>query len=398
MTTSSVRAIRKIRIPDPVRVTNALRSPDQGPRILFFSGGTALRDTSQRLVDYTHNSVHLVTPFDSGGSSAVLRRYFDMPAIGDLRSRLMVLADRTLNGVTEVYDLFTYRLPKTASPEELRAELGAMVRGSHPLVARISDPMRKTVLHHLDIFEDSIDLDFNLRGASIGNLILTAGYLEHSRHIDPIVSIYSQLVKVRGEVRLLTNSNLQLRAVLANGAHLIGQHLITGKETPSLDSTVTELCLVDPAKGNVPFRPPIGNKIRDAIRNADLICYPVGSFYSSLIANLLPAGVGQAISQSPCPKVFIPNTFADPESLGLSLADQTRILLRHLRADAPGTIATRDVLDVVLLDPTISYPGAENPEQELAALGVPVMLTPLAVKRTGAIDPRLLCEALLSLI
>lgn len=397
MTTSSVRAIRKFRIPDHVRVTNALRSPDQGPRILFFSGGTALRDTSQCLVNYTHNSVHLVTPFDSGGSSAVLRWYFDMPAIGDLRSRLMVLADRTLHGVTEVYDLFAYRMPKTANPEELRTELRAMVRGSHPLAARISDPMRKTILHHLDIFEDSIDQNFNLRGASIGNLILTAGYLEHSRHIDPIVSIYSQLVKVRGEVRLLTNSNLQLRAVLANGAHLIGQHLLTGKETPPLDSTVTELCLVDPAKGNVPVRPPIGNKIRDAIKSADLICYPVGSFYSSLIANLLPAGVGQAISQSPCPKVFIPNTFADPESLGLSLADQTRTLLHHLRADAPGTIATSDVLNVILLDPAISYPGAENPQQELAALGVQVLLTPLAAKGTGAVDPRLLCEALLSL-
>lgn len=397
MNTSSVRSLRMIQTPDPVRVTGALRSPDQGPRILFFSGGTALRDTSQSLVDYTHHSVHLVTPFDSGGSSAELRRYFDMPAIGDLRSRLMVLADRTLHGVTEVYDLFAYRMPKTASPEELRAELRAIVRGSHPLVARISDPMRKTVLHHLEIFEDSIDLDFNLRGANIGNLILTAGYLEHSRHIDPIVSIYSHLVKVRGEVRLLTNSNLQLRAVLANGAHLIGQHLITGKETTPLDSSVTELCLVDPAKGNVPVRPPIGNKIRDAISYADLICYPVGSFYSSLIANLLPAGVGLAISKSSCPKVFIPNTFKDPEALGLSLADQTRILLRHLRADAPETIAIRDVLDVVVLDPTISYPGAENPEQELAALGVEVMLTPLAAKRTGAIDPRLLCEALLSL-
>lgn len=398
MTKFSARALREIRIPDPVRVANALRSPDQGPRILFFSGGTALRETSQSLVDYTHNSVHMITPFDSGGSSAVLRRYFDMPAIGDLRSRLMVLADRSLHGVTEVYDLFAYRLPKTGRPEELRDELGAMVRGSHSLVARISEPMRKTVLHHLDIFEDSIDLDFDLRGASIGNLILTAGYLEHSRHMDPIVAIYSQLVKARGEVRLLSNSNLQLRAVLANDAHLVGQHLITGKETPPLDAAVTELCLVDPAKNNTPVRPLIGNKIRDAINGAGLICYPIGSFYSSLIANLLSAGVGQAISQSPCPKVFIPNTFADPESLGLSLADQTRVLLHHLRADAPGAIDTSDVLSVVLLDPAISYPGSENPVQELASLGIQAILTPLTAKNTGAIDPRLLCEALISLV
>ncbi len=64
-------------------------NPDAGPKLLFFSGGTALNGLSQVLKRYTHNSIHLVTPFDSGGSSAVLREAFDMPAVGDLRSRMM---------------------------------------------------------------------------------------------------------------------------------------------------------------------------------------------------------------------------------------------------------------------------------------------------------------------
>ena len=46
----------------------------RAPRILFFSGGTALRETSRKLVRHTRNSIHLVTPFDSGGSSAVIRQ------------------------------------------------------------------------------------------------------------------------------------------------------------------------------------------------------------------------------------------------------------------------------------------------------------------------------------
>src|SRR5262249_4295622 len=33
-----------------------------GPRVLFFSGGTALRETSQVLTDYTRNSFHLWGP------------------------------------------------------------------------------------------------------------------------------------------------------------------------------------------------------------------------------------------------------------------------------------------------------------------------------------------------
>jgi len=103
---TAIRVTREVNVPDPLRVARALRSPDLGPRILFFTGGTALKETSQALVGYTHNSVHLVTPFDSGGSSAVLRRYFDMPAVGDLRNRLMALADRTLHGYPEIFRAF----------------------------------------------------------------------------------------------------------------------------------------------------------------------------------------------------------------------------------------------------------------------------------------------------
>lgn len=66
--------------------------PPLGPRLVF-TGGTALRDLSRQLIHYTHNSVHLVTPFDSGGSSAALRRSFAMPAVGDIRNRLLALAD-----------------------------------------------------------------------------------------------------------------------------------------------------------------------------------------------------------------------------------------------------------------------------------------------------------------
>ncbi len=371
--------------------------PDAGPRILFFSGGTALRETSQALVGYTHNSVHLITPFDSGGSSAILRRHFDMPAVGDLRNRLMALADRTQHGFSEVYDHFTYRLSRSASPAQLRVELKSLVGGGHPLISKVSEPMRKVVCHHLQFFEKLAGSDFDLRGASVGNLILAAGYLENGRRMDPIVSIYSRLVQVRGDVRLLINADLQLKAQLEGGGHVIGQHLITGKEFPPLTRAVSELSLVDPAKGNTPVRPVTGNKVRAIIAESDLICYPVGSFYTSVVANLLPAGVGTAVSRASCPKVFVPNTFPDPESIGMSLASQVRTLLRHLRADDPDAITVSDVLGVVLMDPNIVYPGSCNTERELASLGIEVVRAPLTVRETGAIDPHLLCRVLMSL-
>ncbi|KAF5041487.1 Gluconeogenesis factor [anaerobic digester metagenome] len=397
MTRTAVPIAREILIPDSERVARALRSPDLGPRILFFTGGTALTETSRALVGYTHNSVHLVTPFDSGGSSAVLRRHFDMPAVGDLRNRLMALADRTRHGFPEIQSLFARRMPKHASPVQLRTELETLANGSHPLIATVSAPVRETVRHHLQIFQRAAGPQFDLRGASIGNLFLTAGYLENGRNLDPVVDIFSNLVQARGQARLLLDSNLQLRALLKDGRDVIGQHLITGKDTSPLSSAIAELCLVDQALDNTPVRPPIREEIRNCIGGADLICYPIGSFYSSLVANLLPAGVGTAISRTPCSKVFVPNTLPDPETTGLTLTDQVRTLLHHLRADAPNAIAIEDVLDVVLLDPCAAYPGSENPERELASLGLRIIKTPLTVRETGAVDPQLLCNALISL-
>ena len=62
---------RLVALPDPTRVERCARLPELGPKVLFFSGGTALRDVSRRLKRYTHNSIHLITPFDSGGSSGL---------------------------------------------------------------------------------------------------------------------------------------------------------------------------------------------------------------------------------------------------------------------------------------------------------------------------------------
>jgi len=122
----SIRITRTARLPDPVRINRYAKAPELGPRMLFFSGGSALNKASRILKNYTHNSVHMVTPFDSGGSSAKLRKAFAMPSIGDLRSRLMALADENITGQPEVYKLFNYRFPAQGEPDRLLAQLDAM--------------------------------------------------------------------------------------------------------------------------------------------------------------------------------------------------------------------------------------------------------------------------------
>src|SRR5690606_21425971 len=132
----------RCRLPNPVAVERCLRLPELGPRILFFSGGTALKKLSRTLKRYTHHSIHLITPFDSGGSSAALRRAFRMLSIGDLRNRLVALADETVHGNPEIYALFSHRFAKDADPIELGQRLERMIAGTDPLVAAVPEPMR----------------------------------------------------------------------------------------------------------------------------------------------------------------------------------------------------------------------------------------------------------------
>ena len=197
-------------IPDLERLAHYKESPEQGPKILFFSGGSALRGLSRQLVHYTHNSIHIVTSFDSGGSSAILREAFSMPAVGDARARLMDLADQSLQGNREIFELFAYRFSQHAENAELVSELVQMINGGHRLIARIPEPMQEIIRHHLLWFQRNMPTSFDLRGASIGNLILTAGYLENRRHLAPVVDVFSQLAMVRGTVRPVVNEYLHL--------------------------------------------------------------------------------------------------------------------------------------------------------------------------------------------
>ena len=397
-TNKPVRITRTVQLPDRMRLSRYQKAPELGPRILFFSGGTALTATSRVLKRYTHNSIHLVTPFDSGGSSAKLRQAFSMPSLGDLRSRLIALADENVTGHPEVYRLFAYRFPVDQPASKLMARLDLMIRGKEPLVAAISNPMRRLIRNQLGYFREAMPDDFDLRGASTGNLILAGGYLNNHKHLDPIIFLFSKLVNVLGTVRAVVNDDLHLAAELEDGSCVASQQRLTGKEVAPLQSPVSRLLLSGHPDKLKPAKAEIRKKNRQLIQQAELICYPPGSFYSSLIANLLPTGVGSAIAGADCPKVYIPNLGQDPEQIGMTLDSSILILLDYLRADNTDKCPNGKLLNFVLIDSKrgkypspISAPVMQEP-------GIRIIDTRLISKQSAPYyDAELLVSALLSL-
>ena len=395
---SDLLVSRAVHIPDHLRIGRYRRAPEFGPRLLFFSGGTALNPISRTLKAYTHNSIHLVTPFDSGGSSAQLRRAFDMPSIGDLRSRLMALADEAVTGHPEIYRLFNYRLPKDGSCADLAAQLNDIVSSKTPLVSEIPSPMRRLIRSQLEHFRDVMPEDFDLRGASVGNLILAGGYMSNHQHLEPILFLFSRLVNVLGTVRAVVNTSLHLGAELGDGSQVIGQHLLTGKEVDPLTSPIKELFLTSQPDKRVTAEAVLRKKTKKLIAEADIICYPPGSFYTSLVANLLPRGVGTAIAGNDCPKVYIPNRGKDPEQIGLNAQAAVDTLLDCLRADEGLDTSSDKFLNFVLMDDRDKSSMADLPDKFLKDRGIQAIKVRLVTKESAPYyDPESLISTILSL-
>lgn len=383
---------RSVSLPDPLKVARCHRLPEYGPRILFFSGGSAIRGLSEVLKGYTHNSIHLITPFDSGGSSAEIRRAFDMLSVGDLRNRLMALSDDSSLGNPAVIKLFSYRLSKF-EPLLAQAEFRDILGGRHPLCKAVSLPMRSILTSHLRWFATRMPADFDLCGASIGNLIITGCFLELHRDIVTAIYLIWKLLGVKGKVRPLTGANLQLRAHYENGVAEVGQHLLgkhakkgihhgkiveidlvdsllpvtkepmtevatnneesSSKSTPAITAQPSRNCFIDMVSAEL-------------VDSADVLCYPMGSFFGSLLVNLLPIGVGKAIVKRHCPKIYCPNTGTDPEMYGYTLTECIEWIIDMARQDVEDDVPVSQILNFVLVDTVHCHYCVDIDKEEIA--------------------------------
>jgi 2-phospho-L-lactate transferase/gluconeogenesis factor (CofD/UPF0052 family) len=191
---------------------------------------------------------------------------------------------------------------------------------------------------------------------------------------------------------------------LKGGGLVVGQHRLTGKEAPPLRAAIDELFLIrslnagDPTASVEPVEVAVKPKVRDLIGEADVICYPYGSYYTSLLANLLPRGVGEAVRRSGAPKVFVPNPAGDPEQVGMSLYDSVTTLIRYLErsADAPAPVE-RLVSFVVVDTKRVRYPRPLK-LRAIRELGIQVIDTRLVTDEDPTrFDDRLVARVLLSL-
>ena len=384
-------------MPDSVKINRCLGAPEHGPRVLFFSGGSAINGLSQHITAYTHNSIHLITSFDSGGSSAALRQAFDMPGVGDLRQRLLALADQSAPNQRELCQLLQYRLPANKTHDALHRELREITSGQHELMCAIPSEVRRDITHQLETLCKQLPNNFDLRLASLGNLVLAGGYLASGKDMNASLKLFSALINIRGTVRAIVDDSLHLGVHLDNGHTFIGQHLLTGKEHPDISSPVSSIFLSQSPREPNPVTALVNRENSQLIAEANIICYAPGSFYSSLIANLLPDGVADAVGKAPCPKVFIPNLGVDPEQLGMDFSATIQALIKQLR-QCSGDKPVSDLLNYVVIDSDRSRYPYELDLELLDSLGIELLELPLVTSQSAPYyDDERLAQVLLSL-
>ena len=211
----------------------------------------------------------IVTVTDDGGSSGRLRREYSILPPGDIRNCLVALADDE----TRLSRLFQYRFP----------------------------------------------LGRGLGGHSFGNLFLTA-LSNVTGDFAEAVRVSGQVLAIRGRIYPATIQNVSLEALMYGGRVVKGE---------------TRIAKVRGRIRRVSLNPRRVKPLPDvmhAIENAGVILLGPGSLYTSVIPNLLVAGVAEAIARSKAMRVYIPNLMTQPgETDGMSVADHVRAIYRHTK-------------------------------------------------------------------
>ncbi len=249
-------------------------------RVVSIGGGHGLSALLDGLKQYTHprqnqkgedepvvDITAIVTVTDDGGSSGRLRREFDVLPPGDIRNCMVALSE---DGAL-LSKLFQYRF---------KAGRG-------------------------------------LKGHSFGNLFLTA-LTDITGDFPDAVRSSAEVLKIAGRIFPSTAANVSLEAILENGTVLSGETRISRSR-----SRIRRIRL-QPVRAR-PLRETL-----DAIARADLITLGPGSLFTSVIPNLLVAGIPKAIRQSAGLKAYFVNLMWQPgETTNFAASDHVRALCDH---------------------------------------------------------------------
>lgn len=244
-------------------------------KVVVIGGGTGLSTLLRGLKLFPMDITAIVTVADDGASSGRLRQEFNTPAVGDLRNVLAALSESE----SVAQELLQYR------------------------------------------FDTYSDLDKH----ALGNLILTAMY-DITGSLTKSLESLSRIFNIKGRVLPVTEDKAILVAETTNGEVIEGESKITkaGKH-------IKKIYYKNKVRAT--------SEVIEAIKEADLIIIGIGSLYTSIIPNLLPKEMKNALSSSKAKKMYICNIMSEHgETDDFKVSDCIKQINKYVSPDFIDTV------------------------------------------------------------
>lgn len=218
-------------------------------KVVVLGGGNGLSTLLKGLKQFPLDLTAIVSVCDDGASSGILRKEFNTPAMGDIRRVLISLSEQE-----PVFDkMFNYRF--------------------------------KT--------------DSYLNGHALGNFLLQA-MTDITGSLSSAIMELEKVLNLKGKVLPLTEKgDITLVAEMTDGEIVEGEHNIT-----EANKVIKKVYYKED--------PEITPAALKEIKNADLIILSVGSLYTSIIPNIIPIEMKQALKQSKAKIMYVCNIMTQP--------------------------------------------------------------------------------------
>jgi uncharacterized cofD-like protein len=217
--------------------------------VVCLGGGSGLSHFVKGIKDLDYIDLTcIVSVADNGGSSGVLKEELNIPALGDIRNVLVALAD---------------------TPEQLSS-----------------------------LLDYRFDKGF-LKDHSLGNIVI-AGALQSS-HLNLVDTMHqlSDIFKVNGKIIPITNDVVDIKATYFDNSEIIGEKMI-GQS----NKRIKKIAYLNETKAAC--------EAIEALKEADVIIYSIGSLYTSLLPNLIIPEIKAIIKESKALKIFFANLMSQP--------------------------------------------------------------------------------------
>ena len=302
-------------------------------RAVCIGGGLGAPTVMRGLRAFTPDITGLIGVTDSGRSTGKVRIALDVPAPGDIRNALTVLAE--------------------------------------------GDPVLTRLMAHR--FETDKSEDLN--GMAFGNLFLAALTQQEGSFLRAVEEA-SRLLKLRGRVLPVTLYNTHLCAELGDGTIVEEEVKVRGIGK----APIKRIFLKDDSVSATPGS-------AEAIEAADLITLGPGSLYTTVAACLLVPEIARAIANAPGLVVYVANTTQQPgQTDGMTLSDHVRVVQDYLGGSGLDVALINDDMPPAHLRTHYAEKGLEYMEptaiemEKIRSLGVRPVTAPVIDKWTGPRD------------